>query len=123
MYTEKYFAITKDYICYYSSKEKFVMLQRPLIKIPLKSIINYSLVKVTNNSKCADHLIIFVKISGEFMYLKKSCFENEYNKNEGYFIFKQEDNKTKNNFDCCSDEVEEDAVYKWFLILNYILHV
>ena len=113
-YSYKFCTITKQQFSYYISKEKFIMLKKPIISLPITQIIKVSLIN-TNNKL---HLLLFFESNN--LLIKKAAFKNTYNKNEGYFIFAGCEKdlflspKIKN-------VITDKEVCKWFLILNYLL--
>lgn len=119
-YSPKYCIITKHEFAYYTSKEKVIMLGKPILSIPLKHITKVS--TVTTNNKI--HLLLFFK-SNNNSIVKNSSFENKYKKGESYFLFTGSERgltaatgaigvDTKNM-------IMDKEICKWFLILNYLL--
>ena len=116
-YSPKYCIVTKHEFAYYTSKEKLIMLGKPIISIPLKHLTKVS--TITTNNKI--HLLLFFK-SNNNATLKKSSFENNYKKGESYFLFSGSERglNISSTIDTKSTLMDKE-ICKWFLILNYLL--
>lgn len=119
-YSPKYCIVTKHEFAYYTSKEKLIMLGKPILSIPLKHITKVS--TVTTNNKI--HLLLFFK-SNNNPTLKNSSFENKYKKGESYFLFTGSERALTTTTAATSVDMKniimDKEICKWFLILNYLL--
>ena len=120
-YSPKYCIVTKHEFAYYTSKEKLIMLGKPILSIPLKHITKVS--TITTNNKI--HLLLFFK-SNNNPTLKNSSFENKYKKGESYFLFTGSERALTTTtsaigVDNTKNIIMDKEICKWFLILNYLL--
>ena len=113
-YSPKYCIVTKHEFAYYASKEKVIMLGKPVISIPLKHITK--VITLHTNSKI--HLLLFFKSNSPS--LKQSSFENQYKRGEGYFLLSGSERGLSGNADIKNTLMDKE-ICKWFLILNYLL--
>ena len=119
-YSPKYCIVTKHEFAYYTSKEKLIMLGKPILSIPLKHITKVS--TITTNNKI--HLLLFFK-SNNNITLKNSSFENKYKKEESYFLFTGSERALTTTTAATGVDskniIMDKEICKWFLILNYLL--
>lgn len=79
-YSKRYFVLFQNKIMYYSSEEKFILLDKPIAEIPLQKILNISLIKIKRGKEFLPHIIIL---------LKEKSFSEEY------LVFGEEQIKNK----------------------------
>ena len=116
-YSEKFCITTKDNFLIYETRENYLKVKKPLAIIPINSIKNVVLFKLTKKIMNYDHFYI------EFQL-------NENNKNN---IFNQIDTFYINDLDNTNNENKEDTALvlfkteeknlakKWYVLLKYLL--
>ena len=120
LYSSRFCTLTNISFYYYKSKETYLRKQKPLCVVPLTQITKVSFAKIKKTSKKIDHLIICNKL-GIIKNNKKemercklfqdldinSCMTSSSESGESLIVF--------------TSEIEE-TLFKWFIVLNYLLN-
>lgn len=107
-YINKFCTLTKSCFSYYSSYEKFVMLEKPIFNVSTKDLYQVDLINMKNKKEDIVYIVIFYNSN-----------KQKNNNQKQYVIFNELLNhpqkfKKKNNLY---------TIYKWFIILNYMIYM
>lgn len=107
-YINKFCTLTKSCFSYFSSFEKFVMLEKPIFTVSTKDLYQVDLINMKSKKEKIVYIVIFYNSN-----------KQRPNDQKQYVIFNELLNhpsnyKKKNNLY---------TIYKWFIILNYMIYM
>ena len=120
MYSNRFCVVTSKFFAYYKSKEQLLRKLKPISVIPFDSILRINLSKIKKDTNKLDHIIICNKIG--FTKKKNSSILGSFSESI--------DNNNNSNSNYNHDNYEsllifmdddENLIYKWYLLLQYIL--
>ena len=130
MYSNRFCILYPKCFKYFKSKEQFLKSLKPLCVIPLNQITKVNFAKIKKNHKGIDHIIICNKFgivnnnnetinsnNKEIEKIFGDEFENE--SKESLIIFKN--GKDENDKDNYYSDINNDFMYKWYVLLQYFV--
>ena len=115
-YSEKFCITTKDNFLIYETRENYIKVKKPLAIIPINSIKNVVLFKLTKKIINYDHFYI------EFQ-LDENNRNNVYNQIETFFINDLDNSTNENKGDTALvmfKTEEKNLAKKWYVLLKYL---
>ena len=115
-YSEKFCITTKDNFLIYETRENYIKVKKPLAIIPINSIKNVVLFKLTKKIINYDHFYI------EFQ-LDENNRNNVYNQIETFFINDLDNSNNENKGDTALvlfKTEEKNLAKKWYVLLKYL---
>ena len=117
-YVERFCMITKDNFIIYDSKENYITIKKPLAVIPINSIINVVLFKLTKKVLSYDHFYIEFKID-------TADNMNVYNQLSTFFINDNKENiiREKETALLMFKTEEKMLAKKWYVLIKYLIDI
>ena len=115
-YSEKFCITTKDNFLIYETKENYIKVKKPLAIIPISSIQNIVLFKLTKKVNSYDYFYIEVLLNDN---IKK----NIYNQIDTFYINDLDNNNNENQSDTALimfKAEEKNLAKKWYVLLKYL---
>ena len=115
-YSEKFCITTKDNFLIYETRENYIKVKKPLAIIPINSIKNVVLFKLTKKVINYDHFYI------EFQ-LDENNRNNVYNQIETFYINDLDNNNNENKGDTALvlfKTEEKNLAKKWYVLLKFL---
>ena len=115
-YSEKFCITTKDNFLIYETRENYIKVKKPLAIIPINSIKNVVLFKLTKKVINYDHFYV------EFQ-LDENIRNNVYNQIETFYINDLDNNNNENKSDTALvlfKTEEKNLAKKWYVLLKYL---
>ena len=115
-YSEKFCITTKDNFLIYETKENYIKVKKPLAIIPISSIQNIVLFKLTKKVNSYDYFYIEVLLNDN---IKK----NIYNQIDTFYINDLDNNNNENQSDTVLimfKAEEKNLAKKWYVLLKYL---
>ena len=115
-YSEKFCITTKDNFLIYETRENYIKVKKPLAIIPINSIKNVVLFKLTKKIINYDHFYI------EFI-LDENNRNNVYNQVDTFYINDLDNNNNENKGDTALimfKTEEKNLAKKWYVLLKYL---
>ena len=117
-YVERFCMITKDNFIIYDSKENYITIKKPLAVIPINSIINVVLFKLTKKVLSYDHFYIEFKID-------TADNMDVYNQLTTFFINDNKENiiRQKETALLMFKTEEKMLAKKWYVLIKYLTDI
>ncbi len=118
-YSEKFCITTKDNFLIYETKENYIAVKKPLAIIPINSIKNVVLFKLTKKIINYDHFYI------EFI-LDENNRNNVYNQVDTFYINDLDNNNNENKGDTALimfKTEEKNLAKKWYVLLKFLIEL
>ena len=115
-YSEKFCITTKDNFLIYETKENYIKVKKPLAIIPISSIQNVVLFKLTKKVNSYDYFYIEIQLNDN---IKK----NVYNQIDTFYINDLDNNTNENQSDTSLimfKAEEKNLAKKWYVLLKYL---
>ena len=115
-YSEKFCITTKDNFLIYETKENYIKVKKPLAIIPISSINNVVLFKLTKKVNSYDYFYIEVLLNDN---IKK----NVYNQIDTFYINDLDNNSNENQSGTALimfKAEEKNLAKKWYVLLKYL---
>ena len=115
-YSEKFCITTKDNFLIYETKENYIKVKKPLAIIPISSIQNIVLFKLTKKVNSYDYFYIEVLLNDN---IKK----NIYNQIDTFYINDLDNNNNENQSNTALimfKAEEKNLAKKWYVLLKYL---
>jgi hypothetical protein len=115
-YSEKFCITTKDNFLIYETKENYIKVKKPLAIIPISSIKNVVLFKLTKKVNSYDYFYIEIQLNDN---IKK----NVYNQIDTFYINDLDNNSNENQSDTALimfKAEEKNLAKKWYVLLKYL---
>jgi hypothetical protein len=116
-YSEKFCITTKDNFLIYETRENYIKVKKPLAIIPINTIKNVVLFKLTKKVINYDHFYI------EFI-LDENNRNNVYNQIDTFYINDLDNTNNQNNSNTALimfKTEEKDLAKKWYVLLKYLV--
>ena len=118
-YSEKFCITTKDNFLIYETRENYIKVKKPLAIIPINSIKNVVLFKLTKKVINYDHFYI------EFQ-LDENNKNNVYNQVDTFYINDLDNTNNENKSDTALvmfKTEEKNLAKKWYVLLKYLIEL
>jgi hypothetical protein len=118
-YSEKFCITTKDNFLIYETRENYIKVKKPLAIIPINSIKNVVLFKLTKKIINYDHFYI------EFL-LDENNKNNVYNQVDTFYINDLDNTNNENKSDTALvmfKTEEKNLAKKWYVLLKYLVEL
>ena len=117
-YVERFCMVTKDNFIIYDNKEDYITIKKPLAVIPINSIINVVLFKLTKKVLSYDHFYIEFKID-------TADNMNVYNQLSTFFINDNKENiiRQKETALLMFKTEEKMLAKKWYVLIKYLIDI
>ena len=118
-YSEKFCITTKDNFLIYETRENYIKVKKPLAIIPINSIKNVVLFKLTKKVINYDHFYI------EFQ-LDENIKNNVYNQVDTFYINDLDNTNNENKSDTALvmfKTEEKNLAKKWYVLLKYLVEL
>ena len=118
-YSEKFCITTKDNFLIYETRENYIKVKKPLAIIPINSIKNVVLFKLTKKVINYDHFYI------EFQ-LDENNRNNVYNQIETFYINDLDNNNNENKGDTALvlfKTEEKNLAKEWYVLLKFLINL
>ena len=115
-YLEKFCITTKDNFLIYENKENYIKVKKPLAIIPINSIKNVVLFKLTKRTLSYDHFYI------EFQLNENT--NNVYNQIDTFYMNDLDNTSNENKGDTVLimfKTEEKNLAKKWYVLLKYLI--
>ena len=118
MYSNRFCVVTSKSFIYYKSKEQLLRKLKPISVIPFESILRINLSKIKKDSNKLDHIIICNKMG--FNKKRNSSILGSFSESVD---INNNSNYINDNYESLLIFMDEDEnlIYKWYLLLQYIL--
>jgi hypothetical protein len=116
-YSEKFCITTKDNFLIYETRENYIKVKKPLAIIPINTIKNVVLFKLTKKVINYDHFYV------EFI-LDENNRNNVYNQIDTFYINDLDNTNNQNNGNTALimfKTEEKDLAKKWYVLLKYLV--